>query len=468
MSKNRTTRKFVVACGVTLLPLQIVSAQPRKFGELLVQTRSASDLNRALENSDYAIFSERSSLFASESSNWTKVVFDENSISLQSALEELKRNPEVTWAEPNLIYKSFQLENDLLPPNGPYEPPLKKPALPPAAEQEPGTSDSRLFLMWATKTLKLPEVWSLHKGNKKTIVADIDTGIDYTHEDLISSLWRNPKEIAGDKKDNDGNGFTDDVIGWDFVNNDALPYDNGGHGTHTAGIIAATEHNSIGVAGVSPGVSLMALRFIDGKTGSGELANALKCIRYAMDNGAMVLNNSWGGSEYSKALSDIIELAGKKGITFVAAAGNSQSNNDVTPIYPAAYKAPNLIAVASSRRTDEMSGFSNYGAKSVHLAAPGTGIYSTLPMWARYRYGMLDGTSMAAPQVTGAAALLKSAWPQLTPVQIKSLLMTTADKLPAFEGKVKSGGRLNIFAALQTAIANFGMPEKRIETEINE
>ena len=468
MSKNRTTRKFVVACGVTLLPLQIVSAQPRKFGELLVQTRSASDLNRALENSDYAIFSERSSLFASESSNWTKVVFDENSISLQSALEELKRNPEVTWAEPNLIYKSFQNENDLLPADGPFEPPAKKPALPQPSQAEPGSSDARLFLMWASKTLRLPEVWKISVGNKKTIVADIDTGIDYTHEDLMPTLWRNPKETAGDKKDNDGNGFVDDVIGWDFVSNDNLPFDDGGHGTHTAGIIAAAEHNSVGVAGVSPGVSLMALRFINGKTGSGELANALKCIRYAMDNGATVLNNSWGGNEYSKALRDIIELAGKKGITFVAAAGNSQSNNDITPIYPAAYKATNLIAVASSRRTDEMSGFSNYGFNTVHLAAPGTGIYSTLPMWTRYRYGMLDGTSMAAPQVTGAAALLKSTWPQLTPAQIKSLLIASVDKLPAFEGKVKSGGRLNIFAALQTAIANFGMPEKRIETEINE
>ena len=273
----------------------------------------------------------------------------------------------------------------------------------------------------------------------------IDTGIDYNHEDLINNIWRNPREIPDDGIDNDGNGFVDDVMGWDFSNNDNRPWDDQGHGSHTAGTVGAVGGNGIGISGVAPRVSLMPLKFLS-QDGTGSTENAIRAINYGVAAGAQILSNSWGGDEYSQALEEAITAAAEKNVLFLAAAGNDTSDNDVTPMYPASYRLPNVISVAASDRTEQLADFSNFGAQSVDLVAPGDFIFSTVP---GNNYSYMSGTSMACPLVAGAAALLKAFKPSLSAQQLKSALFRSVDRFAAYEGKVASGGRLNVLRALQ-------------------
>ncbi|MEN9529879.1 MAG: hypothetical protein RI932_1752, partial [Pseudomonadota bacterium] len=272
-------------------------------------------------------------------------------------------------------------------------------------------------------------------------------GVDYNHEDLINNIWRNPREIAGDNIDNDGNGFVDDVVGWDFYNRDNRPWDDNGHGTHTAGTLGATGGNGVGISGIAPRVSIIPLKFLS-RHGTGTTEDAIRSINYAVDAGAHILSNSWGGDEYSQALEEAIVAAGEKNVLFVAAAGNDGTDNDSTPMYPASYDLPNVLSVAASTSDEQLADFSNFGFKSVHLAAPGDVIHSTIP---QSRYGIMSGTSMACPAVAGAAALLKAYRPGLSAVALKETLLSTAERSPAYEGKVVSGGRLNVERALLKA-----------------
>lgn len=288
-----------------------------------------------------------------------------------------------------------------------------------------------------------PEAWNTSTGTGRTIVAVIDTGIDYNHPDLKANIWRNSREIPGNGIDDDGNGYKDDIVGYDFANNDAYPMDDNGHGTHVAGTIGAVGNNGIGISGVNWNTQLMALKFLDGN-GSGYLSSAVKAINYAVQNGAKVINLSFGGGGYDAAMALAISNAKAKGVIVVAAAGNSSSNNDYKAVYPASYSGNNLIAVAATDRNDKLASFSNYGVSSVDIAAPGKSIYSTLPGG---KYGYYSGTSMAAPHVAGAAALIWDAHPTWSYQQVIESILRTADASASLAGRVATG-RLNVADAI--------------------
>ncbi|MBI3016989.1 MAG: S8 family serine peptidase [Deltaproteobacteria bacterium] len=292
------------------------------------------------------------------------------------------------------------------------------------------------------------EAWETTQGDKNVLVAVIDTGIDYTQEDLAANMWTNAGEIPDNKIDDDNNGFIDDIHGWDFSNNDNDPMDDHSHGTHVAGTIGAVGNNEKGVIGISPNVRLMASKFL-GAGGSGTLAGAVSAIDYAVMMKAQILNNSWGGGGYSQALADVIEKANKNNVLFVAAAGNDSSNNDVGKHYPSSYEHANVVAVAATNNQDALSKFSNYGFKSVHVSAPGENILSSVP---GNNYKTMSGTSMATPHVVGVAALLLAVDPTLTHVAMKERLMKTSDEILSIRRKVASSGRVNAFNAIHNKI----------------
>ena len=290
-----------------------------------------------------------------------------------------------------------------------------------------------------------PEAWNTGTGNN-VLVAVIDTGVDYNHEDLAANIWVNPGEIPDNGIDDDGNGYADDIHGIDVVNSDSDPKDDHDHGTHCSGTIAGIGDNGIGVVGVCWSARVMGLKFLSAG-GYGLTSGAIECIDYGTMMGARVMNNSWGGGGYSQALCDAIERANQSNVVFCAAAGNSASNNDGLPHYPSSCTNANVIAVAASDHNDALSVFSCYGATSVDLAAPGSAILSTI---ADDRYTAWDGTSMATPHCSGAAALLLSLNPQLTAAQVKAALMNNVDPKPAFAGKMVTGGRLNVAQAIES------------------
>ena len=290
-----------------------------------------------------------------------------------------------------------------------------------------------------------PAAWAIHTGSRQVVAAVIDTGVDYLHPDLANNIWTNPGEIPGNSLDDDGNGFVDDVHGYDFVNNDGNPMDDNDHGTHCAGTIGAEGNNALGVVGVCWQVRIMGLKFLDA-SGGGSSADAVSCVQYATLMGARVLNNSWGGGGFSQALKDAIDAAGAAGIVFVAAAGNSGTDNDTTPQYPASYTSSNILAVINTDRSDLRASSSCYGLTSVDLGAPGTSILSCQPGGG---YQLMSGTSMATPHVTGACALLLAANPLLTVEGIRQALLSTVD--PTLPGVCVSGGRMNLARALASA-----------------
>jgi subtilisin family serine protease len=278
-------------------------------------------------------------------------------------------------------------------------------------------------------------------------VAVVDTGVSYKHPDLIGNAWTNTADPVNGH-DDDGDGFDDDVYGADFIANDSNPDDDGGHGTHVAGIIGAQGNNAIGISGVNWDVNVMALKFLD-ENGEGNTADAANAIDYAVAHGARVINASWGGPAFSMALFGSIKRAGERGTLVVAAAGNEGVNADLKPDYPAAFDLPNIVSVAATDRSDRLLDFSNYGSKSVDLAAPGDDVYSTVPTLADPSgYASFSGTSMAAPFVSGAAALYLARFPQASADQVKAALMQSSDRLPSLTGKTVSGGRLNIARAI--------------------
>ena len=304
-----------------------------------------------------------------------------------------------------------------------------------------------------------PEAWDITTGSRSVVIAVIDTGVDYNHVDLANNTWVNPGEIPGDGIDNDGNGFVDDINGWDFAYGDADPMDVDGHGTHVAGIIGASTDNATGVAGVAWDVQIMALKGL-GDTGTGSSADLLAAINYATmmrrDHGINVVasNNSWGGGSYSQATFDAIEAAGREGVLFIAAAGNFGTNNDQLPFYPASYDSANIIAVAAVDQFNDIAGFSQYGVTSVDIGAPGVAIYSTLP---NDSYGSMDGTSQATPFVAGVAALLASYNPAASAQEIRQAILSSAVPNPALAGLVATGGVLNAAAALDAIQQNTGI-----------
>jgi len=293
-----------------------------------------------------------------------------------------------------------------------------------------------------------PEAWERTTGDAGMVVAVIDSGVDLGHPDLAGNLWLNPGETGLDDKgqdkrtngmDDDQNGYADDFCGWDFYNADNLPDDDFGHGTHCAGTIGALGNNGLGVAGVCWRVSIMPLKFL-GPTGSGPSSAAASAIYYAVANGAKVLSCSFGSSSYSSVMAAAIQ-ASESHAVLVASAGNDGTDNDTSPRYPACYQNANVIAVAATDWNDSLAYFSNYGLTSVDLSAPGYYVYSTVT---NGLYGYKSGTSMAAPHVSGAAALLWGAYPDASPVRVREALLAGADPVSSLAGKTVTGGRLNV------------------------
>lgn len=296
-----------------------------------------------------------------------------------------------------------------------------------------------------------PEAWNLITTTTMPI-ADCDSGLRRTHEDIAGNLWTNPGEIAGNGVDDDGNGYRDDTQGWDFYYNDNDPNDGNGHGTHTAGTIGAKGNNAKGVAGVNWNCKLVGLR-IANNAGSISSTAAINSINYCVGKGIKVSNHSWGGGSYSSSMYNTINAARSAGHIVVAAAGNGGSdgrgdNNDSIPQYPASYNLDNIIAVAAIDNDWNLATFSNYGATSVDLAAPGVNTASCYKT-NNTSYVYMSGTSMATPHVTGVVALVWTRYPSWTYSQVRSRILSSVTPRSNLSGKCVSGGVLNANAAVQ-------------------
>ena len=404
---------------------QKTSAKTYVEGELLVKYKNGTASAAAFEiNSQIGanVIEEFPEI------GWQRVKIPASS-SFDKAFSLYKSNAEVEFVQPNFYYHLLATPND-----------------------------SQFGTLYGMQKISALSAWDLTTGSSAVVVADIDTGLKYTHEDLAANAWRNSDEIPNNNIDDDGNGFVDDYYGYDFFYNDSDPIDDaGGHGTHTAGTIGAVGNNALGVVGVNWNVKIMAIKIYSpngNDSTSAMLINAYNYVRMMKNRGVniRITNNSYGGCGeacgYDQATKDALDAMGDAGILNVFAAGNSNSNNETTPFYPASYTSPGVLAVAASDSNDNKAGFSSYGATSVDVAAPGVNILST---WSTSNsaYATISGTSMATPHTAGAAALLSAYNPNLSPASIKATLMNTVDVLPQWNGIVKTGGRINLARALQ-------------------
>lgn len=316
-------------------------------------------------------------------------------------------------------------------------------------------NDPAINQAWGLKKADASRAWEVSQGDKRIVVAVIDTGIDVRHEDLKANLWTNPGEIGKDKNgrdrskngiDDDANGFVDDVHGWNFVSNNHDLTDNHGHGSHIAGIIGAEAGNGTGIAGIAPKVSLMILKYYDPKVPKTDnLKNTVEAIRYAIKQRVNVINYSGGGTEFSKDEHDAIEEARQAGILFVAAAGNERSNSDKFKYYPADYELSNIISVTAIDPGTEVLPSSNYGIETVDIAAPGQNILSTLP---NNSYGYMTGTSQATAFVTGAAVLVMARRENFTPEEVKRYILSTGDSNSSLIAKTRTSRMLNLYKSV--------------------
>ncbi len=308
-----------------------------------------------------------------------------------------------------------------------------------------GAADSDGTIGTAGVDIGALAAWDITTGSKDIVVAVIDTGIDYTHPDIAPNAWVNQAEKNGKAgKDDDGNGYVDDVYGYDFSNSDADPKDDHGHGTHCAGTIGAKGGDGKGIVGVNWNVSLMGVKFLSA-SGSGSLEGAIKAIDYATKMKVDVMSNSWGGGGYSETLKESIERAKDAGILFVAAAGNATNDNDANPEYPAGYEVDNVVSVAALENQGGLAYFSNYGKKTVHVAAPGHNIVSSV---LGGKYDSYSGTSMATPHVSGVAALLLAKDSGLSYKDLKERLIKTSKPLSGIRSRVYSAGIVDAYYAL--------------------
>src|SRR5215207_7147975 len=363
--------------------------------------------------------------------------------------EEYASLPEVEYAEPNFrieadpigVSSSFGFSGrsaESLPAGGPNDPLLGEQWGLVNTGQRNGRAEADISAFAA---------WDKTKGSRKVVVAVLDSGVDYTHPDLAGNMWHRPADL--EMYVDPQLGLMDDSEGFSAVESERDPMDENGHGTHCAGIVGAEGDNSLGIAGVNWQVEIMPLKFM-GRGGFGSTKDAVEAINYVIERkkagvNVRVISASWGSRQKSRALEDVIRKAGENDILFVAAAGNDHMDADKTPHYPSNYKLPNIIAVAALDRKDQLAGFSNYGATSVHIAAPGREILST---WLDGAYQEHSGTSMATPFVAGVAGLVLSVEPNLSVKELRDRLLSTVDKTDALKGQVSTGGRLNAARAV--------------------
>ncbi len=440
--------KTALGTGVALfLGQAVASVAPHVPGEMIIKLKKDADKS-FLSNKSYGISVDRTIELSNET---LYVVSYDKNINLLKMIDNLESVNGVEYAEPNFIYSIVKPMNKLTLEkieydvsqllDAPNDPMFNKLwGLKNTGDNEPGGSSGTVGA-----DVDAMKAWSLTKGDRRVKVAVIDTGIDYNHPDLRENMWVNEAEKNGkDGVDDDGNGYVDDIYGYDFANNDGDPVDGHSHGTHCAGTIGAVHDNGTGVAGVMNDVTLVAIKFLS-DSGSGTTEAAIKAIDYATKLGVDVMSNSWGGGGRSQALEDAIRRANDKGIVFVAAAGNSRSNNDQTPHYPSNYDVDNVISVAAHTAQDNLASFSCFGRRTVHVAAPGHNILSTVKSGG---YESYSGTSMATPHVSGAVGLLLASVDGLSPAQVKERVMATSVPVASYRGKTIYGGRLNAYNLL--------------------
>ncbi len=431
------------------------SVQPRQPqhvpGEILVQLRSGGLRSQALvtQTLRQALggVSIRSIQGLATDSQVQKIVLTRDE-DMARALGALKQNDAVRVAEPNWVIRT--LESGV--PNDPEFGKLW-------GLRNQGQADAAGQVGSAGSDVNLLPLWERgFTGSKNVVVAVIDTGIDWTHPDLVDNLYTNAGEVAGNGKDDDGNGFIDDIHGWNFNANTANSSDDHDHGTHCAGTIGALGNNSQGVAGVNWNVTLMPVKFLSA-TGSGSSEGAINSINYARQMKVNIMSNSWGGGGFSQIMQDSITAARDQGILFVAAAGNDASDNDAMASYPASYPVDNVVSVAASDNQDKIANFSNYGKSKVHVAAPGVRILSTTKGG---KYAAFSGTSMATPHVAGIAALLISADSTLRYSDLKERLIRTSTPVAGLKKKVVAKGRVNAWNALNNIIPPSDEPAENL------
>lgn len=397
-------------------------------GEIIVKLKSESGSPKSYQFLGKATAEKAMSLKAS----WGKFGMYHFALkpgqSVESALDDIRKDPEVQYAEPNYIFSKADdvgMQQTF------------------SAEQIQAQSLNSQSYQATSANIGVQSVWSSSSGMpaEKPVVAIIDTGLDTAHYVIqdTQALWTNPGEIPGNGVDDDGNGYVDDVHGWNFVDNSGTLYDDDGHGTHVTGIILSIDQNIYTTPLREARIKVMPLKFLNGN-GVGTTSNAIRAIYYAVNNGASVINNSWGGTSYSAALHEAVAYTYTKKAVFVAAAGNSGLNNDATPMYPASYDVPNVISILATTDYDYKASFSNFGAHTVHLGSPGVFILSTVPNDA---FGTSSGTSMAAPFVTGTAAQMKVESPNMLGYQIKTILTSQYTSVAQLNGQVETSGRLN-------------------------
>jgi subtilisin family serine protease len=417
---------FVVLLFTVSIAFAQKSEKAFADGEVLVKFKSGTSAARAARTTS-ALGADL--LETLGDLNWVRVKLPAG-MTVEQALEQYRKSDEIEAVQPNFYYQLALTPND------------------------PQYTNAGLY---GLGKISAPAAWDLTTGSAAVVVADIDTGMRYTHEDLAANAWTNPGEINNNGIDDDGNGFVDDYYGYDFRFNDPDPADQHGHGTHTAGTIGAVGNNGIGITGVNWNVKLMTIKIYSASgtdSTSAMLVNAYNYVRLMKTRGVnvRVTNNSYADCPeacgYDQATKDALDALGDAGVLNVFAAGNNGRNIETQPIYPASYTSPHILTVASSTSTDARSSFSNFGAVSVDLAAPGSSIYSTT-FGTNSSYGTMSGTSMATPHVAGAAALLSAYNPNLSAASLKATLMNTVDVLAAWNGVVKTGGRLNVSNALQ-------------------
>lgn len=409
-----------------------------------------------------AVWLEQKSFGMSERESF-KVSFGEfatvkfsNKHTLESALKELNGHPAIEYAEPNYIYRAIGTAGNLNPlgalsasremftsmtPNDPMFGDLW--GLVNTGDNEPassrGNSSPRGL---AGADVNALGAWESTKGSRDVKIAVIDTGVDYNHPDLRANMWVNEAELNGQEGfDDDGNGYVDDIHGYDFANNDGDPMDGNGHGTHCSGTIAAEHDNGIGIAGVMAQAQIVAVKFLT-DAGSGSTADAVKAVDYATTVGVDIMSNSWGGGGSSQALKEAIERAKDAGIVFTAAAGNSATDNNSKPHYPSNYDVENVISVAAHNYADTLASFSCYGSRTVHVAAPGRNILSTVP---GDSYEVYSGTSMATPHVTGVVGLYIAQHGRSDVAALRENLMSSSVYARAYGRKTIGGGRVDAY-----------------------
>jgi thermitase len=349
------------------------------------------------------------------------VIDDRESAEANAVVAQYQILPEVEYAEPNYEITLDQAGSD---------------------SGQPVVNDPQFQEQWALANVSAFRAWLVTKGSEQIVIAVLDSGVEYTHVDLVDNIWTRPANI-NPYQDRDL-GTVDDVHGYNIVINNGDPMDDNGHGTNCAGIIGAACGNNLGICGVNWKTRIVPLKFLNAG-GFGTVAGAIEAINYAIDRkragvNLRVISASWGLTQHSRALEDVIRKASEAGILFVAASGSSNSNNDAIPHYPAGYNTRNIISVAATDRTDALASFSNYGLNSVQIAAPGKDILTTA---LGNEYELRSGTSMAAPVVAGVAALTLAAHPDLSVDQLRSLLLHSVDKLSGLRGRVSTSGRIN-------------------------